>query len=56
LIQDAAYASLLRSVRQGYHQQVAQLLEARFPAVVETQPELVAHHGTEAGCPEPAIT
>ena len=49
LIQDAAYASLLRSVRQGYHQQVAQLLEARFPEVVETQPEVVAHHYTEAG-------
>jgi predicted ATPase len=55
LIQDAAYASLLRSVRQGYHQQVAQLLEARFPEVVEAQPELVAHHYTEAACPEQAI-
>ena len=31
LIQDAAYASLLRSTRQQVHQQVAQLLEARFP-------------------------
>jgi predicted ATPase len=55
LIQDAAYASLLRSVRQGYHQQMAQQLEAHFPATCETQPELVAHHYTEAGCPEPAI-
>jgi predicted ATPase len=55
LIQDAAYASLLRSVRQGYHQQVAQLLEAQFPEVVETQPEVVAHHYTAAACPEQAI-
>ena len=55
LIQDAAYASLLRSVRQGYHQQMAQLLEARFPEVVETQPEVVAHHYTEAACPDQAI-
>jgi class 3 adenylate cyclase/predicted ATPase len=55
LIQDAAYASLLRSVRQQYHQQVAQLLEARFPEVVATQPEVVAHHYTEAACPEPAV-
>jgi predicted ATPase len=55
LIQDAAYASLLRSVRQGYHQQMAQLLEVRFPEVVETQPEVVAHHYTEAACPEQAI-
>jgi class 3 adenylate cyclase/predicted ATPase len=55
LIQDAAYASLLRSVRQGYHQQMAQLLEAQFPEVVETQPEVVAHHYTEAACPNQAI-
>jgi predicted ATPase len=55
LIQDAAYASLLRSTRQGYHQQMAQLLEARFPEVVETQPEVVAHHYTAAACPDQAI-
>jgi predicted ATPase len=55
LIQDAAYASLLRSTRQQVHQQVAQLLETRFPEVVETQPELVAHHYTAGGCPEQAI-
>jgi len=55
LIRDTAYQSLLRRTRQAYHQQVAQLLEARFPEVVETQPELVAHHYTEAACPEQAI-
>src|SRR5262249_20000749 len=55
LIQDAAYASLLKSTRQQVHQQVAQVLEARFPALVETQPELVAHHYTAAGCTEPAV-
>ena len=54
-IQDAAYASLLRSTRQQVHQQVAQVLEARFPAVVETQPELVAQHYTAAGCTEQAV-
>ena len=31
LIQDAAYASLLRSTRQQVHQRVAQLLEGEFP-------------------------
>ena len=55
LIQDAAYASLLRSTRQQVHQQVAQLLEARFPETVETQPELVAQHYTAAGCAEQAV-
>src|SRR3989442_12075511 len=55
LIQDAAYASLLRSTRQQVHQQVARLLEARFPEILETQPELVAHHYTAAGCTEQAV-
>jgi predicted ATPase len=55
LIQDAAYASLLKSARQQVHQQIAQLLETRFPEVVETQPELVAHHCTAAGQDEAAI-
>jgi predicted ATPase/class 3 adenylate cyclase len=55
LIQDAAYASLLRSTRQQVHQHVAHLLETRFPELVETQPELVAHHYTAAGRTEPAI-
>jgi predicted ATPase/class 3 adenylate cyclase len=55
LIQEAAYQSLLRSTRQHYHQQIAQVLEARFPALVETQPELVAQHYTAAGCTEQAV-
>jgi class 3 adenylate cyclase len=55
LIQDAAYASLLRSTRQQYHQRIAQVLEARFPESGETQPELLAHHYTEAGLVEQAI-
>ena len=55
LIQDAAYASLLKSTRQHVHQQIAEVLEARFPASVETQPELVAQHYTAAGCAEQAV-
>jgi predicted ATPase len=49
LIQDAAYQSLLKSTRQQYHQRIAQVLEEHFPEVSETQPELLAHHYTEAG-------
>ncbi|MDH3599234.1 MAG: AAA family ATPase [Candidatus Tectomicrobia bacterium] len=56
LIQDAAYASLLRQKRQQMHQQIAELLEAQFPETLETQPELVAHHYTEAGKAEQAVT
>ena len=55
LIQDAAYQSLLKRTRQQYHQQAAKLLEDRFPEVANTQPELVAHHYTEANCPTQAI-
>ena len=55
LIQDAAYQSLLRSTRQQYHQRIAQVLAAQFPETVETQPELLAHHYTEAGLIEQAM-
>ena len=55
LIQEAAYQSLLRSTRQQYHQRIAQALEARFPALVERQPELVAQHYTVAGLTDQAI-
>jgi predicted ATPase/class 3 adenylate cyclase len=55
LIQEVAYQSLLRSMRQQYHQQIAQALVARFPETVDTQPELVAHHYTEAGLAAQAV-
>jgi class 3 adenylate cyclase/predicted ATPase len=55
LIQDAAYQSLLKSKRQQYHKQIAQVLEERFPETRETQPELLAHHYTEAGLIAQAI-
>src|SRR4029434_5851455 len=44
LIQEAAYASLLRQTRQHYHQRITQVLETQFPDTVATQPELLAHH------------
>jgi predicted ATPase len=49
LIQDAASQSLLKSTGQQYHQRIAQVLESQFPEIAETQPELLAHHFTEAG-------
>jgi predicted ATPase len=54
LIQDAAYESLLKSARQQYHHRIAQTLAAQFPETVESQPELLAHHYTEAGLYEQA--
>ena len=55
LIQDAAYQSLLRRTRQGYHRRIAEVLETQFPETVEMQPELLAHHFTEAGMNEQAV-
>jgi class 3 adenylate cyclase len=55
LTQEVAYQSLLHSTRQQYHQRIAQMLVERFPEIAEAQPELVAHHYTEAGLSEQAI-
>jgi predicted ATPase len=55
LVQDAAYHSLLKKKRQEIHRNIAQTLEERFAQTAETQPELLAHHFTEAGLAEPAI-
>jgi predicted ATPase len=55
LIQDTAYASLLRSTRQGYHRRIAEVLKEQFPALAATQPELLARHYTEAGLHAEAI-
>src|SRR5262249_44833657 len=55
LIQDAAYQSLLKSRRQQFHQRIVLVLEHRFPDTAATQPELLAHHYTEAGLNERAV-
>lgn len=55
LIQDAAYQSLLKSTRQRYHEQIARAMEERLPEIIETQPELLAHHYSEAGRAEQAL-
>ena len=55
LLQEAAYQSLLKSTRQQYHQHIAQVLAAQFPAFTETQPELLAHYYTDAGLAETAV-
>jgi predicted ATPase len=55
LIQDTARESLLRSTRQGYHRCIAEVLAERFPETLKTQPELLAHHYTEAGLCDQAI-
>jgi len=55
LTQEVTYQSLVHRARQQYHERIAQVLEARFPEVAETQPELLAQHYTEAEQGAPAI-
>jgi class 3 adenylate cyclase/tetratricopeptide (TPR) repeat protein len=55
LVQDIAYESLLKSRRQILHQRIAEALRDKFPDIVEVEPELLAHHFTQAGLTDPAI-
>jgi DNA-binding SARP family transcriptional activator/class 3 adenylate cyclase len=55
LVQDAAYGTLLRSQRTPLHAKIAKTLVDRFPAMTERQPEVIAHHFTEAGLAADAI-
>jgi class 3 adenylate cyclase/DNA-binding response OmpR family regulator/predicted ATPase len=55
LVQDAAYGTLVRSKRQQLHGRIADAVEAGFPEMVETQPELLAYHLIQAGLTERAI-
>ena len=54
LVQDAAYGSLLREPRRALHARIAETLETQLGEIAENQPELLAHHCTEAGLIEKA--
>jgi class 3 adenylate cyclase/tetratricopeptide (TPR) repeat protein len=49
LVQDTAYASLLKSQRKEIHGRVADALEACFPERVSREPEVLARHCEAAG-------
>jgi class 3 adenylate cyclase/predicted ATPase len=54
LIQDAAYESLLRSRRRALHHRAAEVL-CNEPEPAGLEPEVIAHHFTEAGFNDLAI-
>src|SRR5499425_467970 len=56
LVQDTAYSTLLRGPRQALHRRIAEALEQRFPDLVQTRPEIVAHLYGEAAVADKAIT
>jgi serine phosphatase RsbU (regulator of sigma subunit) len=55
LLEEALHNAVDLPKRQQFHQRVAEVMEARFPHLVDTQPELLAEHFTEAGIIEKAI-
>jgi class 3 adenylate cyclase/predicted ATPase len=54
LVQDAAYGTLLREPRRALHARIAEILDSQFSEIAESQPEIPAHHCTEAGLIEKA--
>jgi class 3 adenylate cyclase len=55
LVRDAAYGTVLRAPRQELHARIARALEHTWTEITETQPELLAHHFTEAGLVDCAL-
>ena len=55
LVRDAAYGGLLKTRRAQLHSALATVFEQKFFDVVKTQPEILAHHLTEAGLAEKAV-
>jgi predicted ATPase len=55
LIQDAAYENLLKTRRQILHRRIAETLRDCFPDRAAAEPEVLAHHFTQAGLTDAAI-
>jgi class 3 adenylate cyclase/tetratricopeptide (TPR) repeat protein len=55
LIQDAAYENLLKSRRQVLHSRLGETLRDKFAGTAAAEPELLAHHFSQAGMTEAAI-
>jgi predicted ATPase len=56
LVQDAAHGSLLRDTRRRLHAGIAEAFRSTSPEIVESHPELLAHHYAEAGLVEKSVT
>ena len=54
LVRDASYSTLLREPRRALHARIAEAVESQLVETAESQPELLAHHCTEAGLIEKA--
>jgi predicted ATPase len=55
LMQDVAYSTLLRTRREALHARIAEAYEQRFRDIIDTRPEMLAHHLAQAGFAERSI-
>ena len=55
LLRDAAYNSLLRSIRQSHHSRIATALLEQFPEEAAQRPDLIADHLNLAGRDEASV-
>ena len=55
LLREVAYASILKRRRQEHHANAADALAHRFSALAAREPEVVAHHYSEAGSAAEAL-
>jgi serine/threonine protein kinase/tetratricopeptide (TPR) repeat protein len=55
LLEDALYNGLVKSKRQQFHRRIAEAMESSLQHQGASQPELLAHHFTEAGLTDRAI-
>src|SRR5262249_31281315 len=55
LVQDAAYDTMLKGQRAEIHARIVEVYEHEFPEMPERNPDVLAHHCTEAGIFEKAV-
>jgi class 3 adenylate cyclase/predicted ATPase len=55
LMQDAAYSTLLRTRREALHARIAEAYEQGFRDIIDTRPEVMAHHLAQAGLAKRSI-
>lgn len=51
LLRDAAYQLMIRTRRREVHRAIAEVLERRFPQIIEAEPETAARHHEHGGDP-----
>jgi len=55
LVQDVVHRTLLRAARQQLHAHIAEALQTHSPELVDSEPEVLARHYSEAGLVEKSV-